>query len=619
MKLKLFVWFLIMGFVFQIFALPAYAALSEEQKSVFRRGILHYDVDGNQCTAGTSSTVANRSIYVLGDSYGGGYGTPLTDKLKSNGFDDIVINASSGRSISGAGTNPKTSGLDAVAGDKDIIANKGVIVIELGTNPENKFKDNQEQLINDLQKINPDAKYYWVNVGNYDDNDDATPNKVIANNASGFNYSVIDWKAIADKKYFETDDIHPSSNNGYEVYAKLIADSVGQPPTQASSGTTTVVSGFLTTDASKSNGERIWSFLTSPQGLGLNSYQAAGVMGNIRQEAGENYSAGAAENGGSGPGRGIVQWTSGGRKANLEKFTEANGSVFQDALDLQLNFMKHELQMSYKDTLTMLKASDANTLSSSMKISDPVVAAAVIFHGPGGPKGDTFKVPGLKSGYEASGDTLEFVKETRGKKYGYEALEKFGGGQGIGSTSPVTGVGCEDTYGGGIAGEGGWDLSAMTLYNQGGGDPWTKQNFSRCGTLGQCGCPVITSATIISTLTSTKIDPGQLRDAHPGDQSWTNVTSQYGLKKTELGRDAGAFVEAAKILESGGLVTVHITNGGEFIDGNNHSTHYFVMRKVQDGKFYIYFLYKGDYNEKGFTPSDFTNGGLENMWGFTKE
>lgn len=593
--------------------------LSAAQKAVYNSGVLHHDVGAEPgiCSEnGNGSFATNRGVYVLGDSYGGGYSAPLTSKLKAKGYSDIVINYSSGRSISGTGKSPKTSGLEAVEADKNTISNKGVIIIELGTNPESDFKDNQEKLLKEIQKINSTAKYYWVNVGNYDDIDETETNNILTENANNFNYTVIDWKSVADKKYFEKDDVHPTTNGGYAAYSDTIDESIETPPATSTSGSSVASSGFFTTDASKSAPERVWQFLTSSDGMGLNASQAAGAMGNIHQETGGTFNPNTKE-GDGGPGRGLIQWTTGGRKARLEDFkasykTDSSGNpIFQDLLDLQLNFMRFEMSKWYKETFNLLKTVDAETFKSSMNVNDAVIAATLVFHG----TSDNFTVPGIPygKGYEASGDTLDFVINTRGKDYAYDALKKYGD---IDLASIGTNLGCA-TATSGVAGLGGWDLDAMTRYNQGGDDPWTTKQFT-CGTLKACGCPAISAATIISTLTTTKIDPGELIDAHPGRQSWSNIPTKYGLKRTELSTDAAGFANAATILSNGGLVMVHITNGGYFIDKSNHDTHYFIIRKVEGDKFFIYFLYEGDYNNVGYTASQFIEGGLTEMWGYTK-
>ena len=90
----------------------------------------------------------------------------------------------------------------------------------------------------------------------------------------------------------------------------------------------------------KTNKEKIWNFLRGLDGnlkpnQALGEEQAAGLMGNIRQEAGEDFSPTATESGGGG--YGIVQWT-GPRRTALEK---AGGSKVSD-LSFQLNYLFQE-------------------------------------------------------------------------------------------------------------------------------------------------------------------------------------------------------------------------------------------------------------------------------------
>lgn len=73
---------------------------------------------------------------------------------------------------------------------------------------------------------------------------------------------------------------------------------------------------------------------------GLTPFQAAGVVGNLLQES--SLDPMASEYGG-GPGRGIAQWSVGGRWATLTSYA-ANRGVSRWALTTQLDFVWHELQ-----------------------------------------------------------------------------------------------------------------------------------------------------------------------------------------------------------------------------------------------------------------------------------
>lgn len=92
-----------------------------------------------------------------------------------------------------------------------------------------------------------------------------------------------------------------------------------------------------------SNKEKIWNFLRGLDGnlkpaQALGEEQAAGLMGNIRQEAGEDFSPSATESGGGG--YGIVQWT-GTRRTALENAAKSKGVAVSD-LSFQLNFLYQE-------------------------------------------------------------------------------------------------------------------------------------------------------------------------------------------------------------------------------------------------------------------------------------
>lgn len=603
----------------------------EDCKSIFNDAVWYKrDVAENCVDPSAEGNFVNTNIFILGDSLLEGTKDGLEQSLKTNGFTDFGIDASQGRSIGRPGTTgTNTSGLDAIKNDDDLIRNASTIVIELGTNSEADFKAKQEELLNEMQGLNSTANYYWVNVAKKNDsNDDDATNQAIEDNKTTFKYDIIDWKSTAKQEYFADDSVHPWSNGGKEAYTNMIVSAVGAP--KASSTTTPATSspaqqGFLETDISKKAGERVWSFLVSPQGLNLNPNQAAGVMGNLLQESG--FDPEKLEGGGTGPGRGIVQWTAGSRKAKLDAFTEKNKSNFKDALDLQLNFMKLELINDFPNTYSYLQSSTENTFKDNLQITDPVVAAALIFHGNGsgsnpnivrqGYPAKRVVVPGLKGpSYEGSADPYSFVIKIRGIKYGHQALKDYGGIDASTNTSwSTSSTNCTTSSStGGGPGPNGWELKDMTLYNQGGKDPWTNIRYSGCGTLGDCGCPVITAATIISTLTTTKINPGKLLKDNPVGGWETSIIGKYGLDKTTLGVNSAGFAKLATILKSGGLGAIHVKKKGEFTSSGEH---YFVIRKYENDKFYVYTLFDDSRNEKAYSVEDFINNGAVELWGYT--
>lgn len=98
-------------------------------------------------------------------------------------------------------------------------------------------------------------------------------------------------------------------------------------------------------------------------GQGLTAPQAAGLAGNIQSETAGTFDPSIVEGGGKSDtipatgGYGLAQWTSPGRKQNLQAFATQEGLPVS-SMKLQLDFIWHELSTSYNDsTLTPLKAS----------------------------------------------------------------------------------------------------------------------------------------------------------------------------------------------------------------------------------------------------------------------
>lgn len=83
--------------------------------------------------------------------------------------------------------------------------------------------------------------------------------------------------------------------------------------------------------------EKTWNFLV---GQGYDEIAVAGLMGNIHQESG-GFNPAIVENGGSGEGIGLIQWSFGRRK-QLENYAASQGKHWSD-VDLQLDFLLMEL------------------------------------------------------------------------------------------------------------------------------------------------------------------------------------------------------------------------------------------------------------------------------------
>ena len=138
-------------------------------------------------------------------------------------------------------------------------------------------------------------------------------------------------------------------------------------------------------------------------GKGLSDVQAAGIVGNLIQES--NVLPGSVEAGG--PGRGIAQWSVGGRwnashNDNVAWYASTNGGS-TTSLTTQLDFIWYELENFSSYGLARLRASTT------------VSAATVAF----------------QTDYEICGSCLQSTRI----KYAEEVLSAYGGSGGSSSSS----------------------------------------------------------------------------------------------------------------------------------------------------------------------------------------
>lgn len=84
--------------------------------------------------------------------------------------------------------------------------------------------------------------------------------------------------------------------------------------------------------------EKVWNFMIEN---GYSEIATAGLMGNIHQESG-GFNPAIVENGGSGEGIGLCQWSY-GRRTRLENFASERGKDWSD-VDIQLEYLLWELE-----------------------------------------------------------------------------------------------------------------------------------------------------------------------------------------------------------------------------------------------------------------------------------
>ena len=105
-----------------------------------------------------------------------------------------------------------------------------------------------------------------------------------------------------------------------------------------------------------SNASKIWNYFAQK---GYSSKAIAGIMGNLQQESGLNPNAKQP----NGPGRGLAQWSKGGRWDELVKWAKAKG-LNPNSLDTQLQFMSKEMNSrgltpEYMNGMSLSEATEA--------------------------------------------------------------------------------------------------------------------------------------------------------------------------------------------------------------------------------------------------------------------
>lgn len=375
------------------------AALSDEQRSLYNKGINYYDIDGG-CTIDNSlpNTSNNNKVYIVGDSYSVGIDQVMTKDLNDANYKVIGRNEDNAGTITSNGGDGGTPAIEAIDNDKDKIVEAGSMIVLLGTNP-GDYQNDIPKFVNKIKDINKDIKLYWMTIGYRKASaaDLKTRNEIIKNLSQQYDYSIVDWREVQSKddNLISSDNVHPT-DKGYKELSNLFIEALGKYHEDSRSSTSTSDK-YMNTNKNQSNKKRIWSFLTSPNGLGMTGIQAAAIMGNLQHESGLNPNSQ-----GSGS-YGIAQWT-GTRKTALENFAAKNNTDSSD-LDAQLNNLKRELL-----------GSEFKFMFNLLKKQVDIIKATVIFHGSSGLSPPKFTVPELEGhrGFESSGDDLSFVKNVRG-------------------------------------------------------------------------------------------------------------------------------------------------------------------------------------------------------------
>lgn len=430
---------------------PAFA-ISSQRENIERYPFYDESAEVGCAIQSSGGADGKTALYFVGDSIGEGM---LTAGLESKlGAKNITanINVDPGRSITGKGLIEKTSGIEAIQADIDVIQGSDIVVIELGTNPEPDFATNLQNIVNIINGANPSVTIYFMDVGVAEDKA-ASINAIQTNNAiydqaskegtnviSRFNlhfpsgdpkvYTGLGNPAVP----FAADGIHEEPA-GYQALSDLFAGAIGLSLSTSSSSCTCPTSSVIPTDTTLTGSNNKQIALNYFISKGLTPQQSAGILGNLMAESGVNPKRVQSTPTPSGDrdtitvdnktGYGIAQWTSRGRQQGLVDFANSRGMSIQGDLGLQLDYLMKELTGGYKsDYEAILRAPDLRTAS------------------------DIFMTK-----FERPADQSESAKQKRAA-FGQQILDLYGGGAG-GATPLPANINCSTTsapVAGGVSG-----------------------------------------------------------------------------------------------------------------------------------------------------------------------
>jgi len=630
--------------------------LSAEQKSIFDKGILHFDVGTSNDCRSLSSATANRrlasgsEVYVLGDSIT----ASAKDEYEGAFIDQgivAIVSASDSRSITSPGSDG-LSGLEAIAADSAKVSRSEVkaIVVALGSNGHNSA-DRVSSVFSALRGLNKEAKIYWVDTiaigrADYQTETIKESNVGIYTEAKNNTITPIPWfKTVDPSGNPESPTGLETDNNQYIVNANqhVHLTAVGTDAlvelvsrtviNNASDSSHTVVANGCSCSVEVATGlngndnfEKTWNYFS---GKGLAPNAIAGMMGNLMAESGinpQNIQRGAPfpdgpelpteidkVTGGLAPdssiagsyGYGIMQWTTVSRQQGLIE-TSKRLDKFTGDLEVQLEHIWGELQTKYfDDVLAKLREPTVSLNDASDKVAlDYATPRAVIFD------------PNL------SPDTNEARRNGAfnvRRKFSTEILEKysrFSSGSvfsgSTGSCATITGPGDDTKY-----------VEGFTIYSQ--IDKAWKDKPYGSSTIGYSGCGPSAMSMIITNLTGSVVSPLETTDysnelnmyIDGKGSSWEvapKLASHWGLKSQKIIKKDVATITAA--LQAGYLIIGAGGGAKPFTDEG----HYIIIRGVTSGgKFKIADSYHKDTAEQEWDATQILEPmSLGSMYAITK-
>lgn len=534
-------------------------AIDDCDKIAIEKGSLFTDNDkckSRVCSPNTNAATVNGpgSVFILGDSIGGGVASPLTSKLPENEGWGVASDTRVGR--------PLSEGIKISESKPPAIAAAKYIVVILGTNNVDSASNQADiqTLVTNLKNQSPSAAIYWLTLN-------VTKPELTAG-AVTFNRALATTSGITliqNTAPISSDGIHPSD---YGALAETISTTIRSGGSSAGNqnpvavGSCICSAGGSTQLTGSDNAEKIWNFFT---GKGLSAVQVAGIMGNLQQESsldpeklqGGKRSQNPADAGSGG--FGLMQWTPGSKIVGLLSQAGITSPVYE--LGTQLDLVWWHMNNTSPTGVKNFIAGFLQKTSIEEATSD-------------------FEERMEGAGKPMMERRIQYAKDFYALYANSSPLSSPEVGVSSGDCSDITGAGQETRY----------TSDGFMIYSQ--TDPAWKDTAYSSSTIGKSGCGPAAMAMIITALTGKKVTPVETA-AYAAEKglyvegagsSWNIgpvLAEHWGLKAVNIGVDA-AKIEAT--LRVGGLVITAGQGAKPFTDGG----HFLVIRGITaEGKYKV--------------------------------
>lgn len=296
--------------LFHVASRTAYAALTENQRAIYRSGNSYFDeapTSFTSCGGSIQTLTGSNQIFYIGDSitvglYGSGQ---LLQKTQDAGY-SVSLDASEDNAGNSFLTHVSGPSIEAYGGKNtdglaDLLETRlddlgedkvGVFVVMLGTNYYGRDgKTQMLDLIDLLKEQNPSSQILWVNTYFFSDNPDVVPyttvNATITEVGAERDIHIVDYAtaAIEELNAGKSPNMAPSTTGTDQIH--LYGESSGLKSDfivknlPSSNGSQTSSCG-----GTASTGDNDIDFINAMKANGMTIHQAVGILANLYHESG---------------------------------------------------------------------------------------------------------------------------------------------------------------------------------------------------------------------------------------------------------------------------------------------------------------------------------------------